>query len=296
MACDLPTILADACTNGIAPVNDRLTLLRYIAQLKAEKLAVDVPGTDVTLSAILSRACTSGIGKLRSWLALLRVIIQNICSQITQEIAFSVLNSVNGSGTSLATASVSPSSNALLLLVVARDGQDPLNTITSVTGCGLDWVLVRDELCGTTGSIAVYRALGVMPTSGAVTVEFVAARNEICMSLVQFSGVDTSGTSGSGAIVQFTSDSGAGANPALTLGAINPSALNATIGFCGNDVVPFGGTVEAGWTEDLDTGASDTEDLGLYISHKLLSTDATWTVTRGASSWGGIALEIKVHP
>lgn len=79
MACDLATVLADGCGSKISKVTDEMTLLRVIAQLSAEQLAVDVPGTDVTLAAILARSCTSGIGKLESPIVLLRVIAQNGC-------------------------------------------------------------------------------------------------------------------------------------------------------------------------------------------------------------------------
>ena len=247
------------------------------------------------LATTLAAACTSGLAKLRNRLKLLRAWAQILCGSVESEITFSVLNSVTGQGLTAATGSVSPEGNALLLLVVARDGAINVNTITSVTGCGLDWVLVREDLCGDTGAIAVYRALGQFPTAGPVTVTFETACNEICMSLVQFGNVDNSGTDGSGAIVQLVSDSGAGANPSITLSPIT-GIRNATIGFGGNNQDPFGGTVEATWTQDLDTGMSDNESLGLYISHKLLSTDATWTVTRAASNWGAIVLEIKAHP
>lgn len=296
MACELATIQANACTSGIGKITSRVKLLQLAAQSAADWAQVSNPSLEYNVAAIQERACSGGIGKLISCLRLLIAWLQNLCGDVSSSITFALLDSATTQGATVATASVTPSANALLLLAVARDGAINLNTILSVTGCGLDWELVRDDLCGDTGSLAVYRALGPFPTSGPVTVVFESARNEVCLSLVQFANVDNSGTNGSGAIVQVVSDSGAGANPSITLAPINPSGLNATIGFGGNNQDPFDGAVEAGWTEDVDTGMNDNEALGLYISHKLLSTDASWTVTRAASNWGGIALEIKAHP
>lgn len=79
MACDVDTVLADACTSGIGNVNDELTQLRLIAQLTAEQLVAAVPGTEITPAAILSRACTSGIGKITDQTVLLQLIAQNLC-------------------------------------------------------------------------------------------------------------------------------------------------------------------------------------------------------------------------
>lgn len=82
MACDLATVMDDACASGIGSITDELTLLRVIAQLTADQLVAAVPGTAVTPAAILARACTSGIGKIEDQTTLLRVIAQNGCDAL----------------------------------------------------------------------------------------------------------------------------------------------------------------------------------------------------------------------
>src|SRR5574343_915867 len=78
--------------------------------------------------------------------------------------------------TSYVTASVTPAANALLLLhvLMSRAGASP--PTPTVTGAGLTWVLVRrtaDFTVGAaTGAVAVFRALGSSPSSGALTIDF----------------------------------------------------------------------------------------------------------------------------
>lgn len=143
--------------------------------------------------------------------------------------------------TSYATASVSPTANRLLLLAVANGHTGGTDLVpSSVTGNGLTWVLVTDEDNGANLHISVWRAMGASPTAGAITINFGATQHNCLWSLTEFDGVDTSGTNGSGAIDDWSSDSGTGSTTAseavgdvsfagATYGAICQNSTSATI-------------------------------------------------------------------
>lgn len=104
--------------------------------------------------------------------------------------------------------------------------------------------------------------------------------------------VDTAGN-GAGALVQQQSASNqTSANPALTLSSLTGSD-DAVVACFVNDVNPFAGAAEAGWTENIDTGYN-TPTTGHAIYSRLATTDNTVVVTRAATDWGGWAAEIKV--
>ncbi len=121
--------------------------------------------------------------------------------------------------TSYATASVSPSANALVLLWVASQHASSLNTVSSVTGNALTWVQVDTQAStsNTTRRLSLYRALGASPSAGAITIDFGANTQTACTwGVVQFTNVNTSGTNGSGAVVQSAKNVD-GTNSATTI-------------------------------------------------------------------------------
>lgn len=79
---------------------------------------------------------------------------------------------------------------------------------------------------------------------------------------------------------------GSTADPTITLTARTASVIAAF----SNNVNPFTGTPESGWTEDVDAGFSG--PIGRYAMHRNNTTDNTPTVTSSASNWTGIALQI----
>jgi len=83
MACDLATVLDDACDSGIGNLTNPIALLQVIAQSLASTLDAVNPALSTNVDAILSRACDSGIGKQTDELSLMRIYAQNLCGQIT---------------------------------------------------------------------------------------------------------------------------------------------------------------------------------------------------------------------
>lgn len=204
----------------------------------------------------------------------------------------------NTNGTSSATASITPGSNKLILACI-RTRRAGAITDPSVTGNGLTWVKVVGIDYNTVASPAqhlyIYRALGASPTTGAVTIDTSASGSQTSFSwsIVEFTGMDTSGTNGSGAIVQSASargDAQTGLTPTLAaFGSVNNATFGCFAGAANNAITP-----EAGWTELSDSGFDDAgvdiyRTQSQFLGSNDTSPNATWTSMDAAA----LAVEIK---
>lgn len=112
----------------------------------------------------------------------------------------------SGSGTSVSLTSWTPGSNELVLVAVAlRD-----ETISpSLSGNGLTFVEVAnvDNVQGQNG-INLFRAMGSSPSTGSITVTLTGNSTPVFARAYRFSGVDTSGTNGSGAVEASATNAG----------------------------------------------------------------------------------------
>lgn len=202
-------------------------------------------------------------------------------------------------GTSSTTASVSPSSNKLQLLSVASrtaitaDPNEP-----TATGNGLTWVsigsVVYDNTSSTRRRITLFRAMGASPSSGAITIDFGGqAQTSVRWSLEEFTNADTSGTNGSGAIVQTVTNFDPDADVTtltVTLAAFS-NVNNATYGtFASGDAETL--VVGSGFTS-LSEGDSGDSNIHLLAEFKN-SNDTSVDMSKPTfSELGGIAVEIK---
>ena len=106
---------------------------------------------------------------------------------------------------SVPTQSIAPGANRLILAwILTTDNQTP--DVPTLSGNGLTWVLVGLTYWNPSGpyfgdNITLFRAMGASPTAGSVTISYPSGQQSIAWSIVEFSGVDTSGTNGSGAVV-----------------------------------------------------------------------------------------------
>jgi hypothetical protein len=207
----------------------------------------------------------------------------------------------NGSGTnatSYTTASISPASNSLILIAVESDlsGTPPKPTIS---GCSLTWVEVIDchfDQSGTQHRLTVYRALGASPTTGTVTIDYGATTATGCTwSIDQFQNVDTTGTNGSGAIVQSakTTEPASGSTTSIT--ATLGSAI--TSGNAAYTAATWeaaeSGTRESGWTP-LATPNHTGPSTSTASSWRNASDDNSATTSWATSSLAGaVIIEIK---
>jgi len=198
------------------------------------------------------------------------------------------------SGTSFSTSSITPTGDALVLATVTTTHATVASSPSSVTGNGLTWVLVDSQAyTGDTfeGKVSVYRAMGSSPTSGAVTVNFASSQDGYIVSVTEFTGVDTTGTNGSGAVVQSTTNTASADNVDIDLATFG-SVDNYAYSCCGinvNDpvVVPTGFT-----TIHADLIESPAE-VALHTAYKSNDNLINWATTGDPQDVAGVSVEIK---
>ncbi len=191
--------------------------------------------------------------------------------------------------TAFTTASVSPAANALVLCFVF--GGPP---VTSVTGNGLTWELVYDgytpQSAVSPDGLTVYRAMGAAPSAGGITVNMsgVVSAAGIIIQVQQYTGVNTSGANGSGAIGQVFGNYLA----ATTIAPLNANGLNAIVGAAVAKVNPTAAVLESGWTQDLNQAQTPVAlPLGAFIAHRLATTDNSFDSGMAAVTFS-LAMEI----
>lgn len=109
------------------------------------------------------------------------------------------------------------SGNELLLAFVASDYLSGTNTtVTNVTGAGLTWVLVR-RTNAQSGTSEIWRAFSPLSLSNATVSASLSQSVVSSITVMSFTGVDTSGTNGSGAIGATNSKSAASGAPTVSL-------------------------------------------------------------------------------
>lgn len=120
---------------------------------------------------------------------------------------------------SYATASISPTADCLILAAVAS--QDSSDTgAPSLSGNGLTWELIDSFIYSTTGQVSrlsLFRAMGAAPSAGAVTITMSSASIGCAWSISEFSGVNTSGANGAGAVLQSATNVATATTSPLTV-------------------------------------------------------------------------------
>lgn len=216
------------------------------------------------------------------------------CSVLTQG-----QDAVNA--TNFTTASITPGADRLILLITAQSRNTATdcanNDITSVTGNSLTWVAVNKQCFSDAGAptqtVEIWRSMGAAPSTGTINFNVSSATQiNAAWAVVECSGTDTSGTNGSGAIVQSAINLvEPGTSLTVTLGAFG-DAGNATLGAFGlaDNIAITPGT---GFTEIAEQLVSDGgNDLGLQVEWRNdndTTVDASWT----SIDAGGVAIEIK---
>jgi hypothetical protein len=196
------------------------------------------------------------------------------------------------SATSFTTASVVTVANQLTLVAV---GAGFGTAIPTVSGAGGNWVLVNSDSSGGGGmKTALFRDLSATPGTGALTIDFGTFSQNFCIwSVDSFGGVDTSGVSGAGAVVQTASNffnSGTNSGITVTLGAFS-SVDNATYGvvqYSEIDTVNVG----AGFTQIFGTTSSSRTYNNEWKTSNDTTVDWTWVSAVGKTA-SALAIEIK---
>jgi Bacterial Ig domain/Lysyl oxidase len=123
------------------------------------------------------------------------------------------------------------STNELLLAFLATDGNSSGITVTSVTGANLTWVLVRRTNLQL-GTTEIWRAFAPTGLSNVTVRANLSQSVAASITIVGFTGIDTSGTSGSGAIGATGSNN---ANPGAPTASLITTRNNSWVFGVGND-------------------------------------------------------------
>ena len=190
-------------------------------------------------------------------------------------------------GDTATTSSVTPTANRLQLLSVVGHPVGA-NATPTVTGCGLTWVQVEHNSFDGAGSgdgLTVFRALGASPTTGALTIDFAAAQVTILWAWSEFAGVNTTGTNGSGAVINSAQAAGTGLTSTVTLGAFS-SVNNGTYGA---SVV-----ADTGRTSTAGSGFTEIHEVAEVVAGTTLQTEwRTSNDTTVDNTWSGAGTPAK---
>ena len=208
-------------------------------------------------------------------------------------------NGVTTNASSYTTASVTPGANTLIIVSVSNNiGTAPVTTPT-LSGNGLTYVQIDTLAWNTVASpvtrTTMFRAMGASPSAGAITIDFGGTTQNGCIWAVnQFSGTDTSGTNGSGAVVQSALSAAPDTNATsvtVTLASFGDAANNAayiSAAHSANEAA----TQETGWTELSDNGHAtpNRSAASAWLLGEDTSPSYSWASNTGK---GAIAIEVK---
>lgn len=193
-----------------------------------------------------------------------------------------------------------PVANRLYLLAVVHSDAAPEATVPTVSaGNGLNWVQVGsstvfDTIVSNLHRLTLFRAMKASGLSlGGYTVNFSDASTGCAAFVIEFDGIDTTGTDGANAIRQPTSNNAnATANPTVALAAF-ASGNNGTFACVGHDAgtaVAATGTLIPATPLTYNTPA--TRLAGLWDPSNISNP----TFTLASCDWAMIALELVAAP
>jgi len=187
------------------------------------------------------------------------------------------------------TASISPTANRLILVWISTFGT--ANTPTSVSGNGITYTHVLSTVDYDNGfgptAFHLFRGMSASPSSGAISITGAASTSYINWLVQEVGDVDTTGTNGSGAVVQ--SERQANGSPttsiSITLAAFSDAGNGVICGIHTYDSATR--TVGSGFTSSFSSSGRPSAE---YRTDNDTTADWTFTPTTRA---GSIALEIK---
>lgn len=200
------------------------------------------------------------------------------------------------------TASISPTANRLVVITINHNTDGGSFSVNGVSGAGLTFTKINEVSMGAFSYQSVWRAMSASPSSGQLTIDFGANTAwNVAWSVKEFGGVDTSGTNGSGAVVQSATGSASSASSVSATLAAFGSTDNATYGAAGTKT----GSTSSAITSTPGTGFTEIHDLYSYDStfNFVNSCHSEWrvdndtsvdmTFDRTADVLGMVAVEIK---
>lgn len=189
------------------------------------------------------------------------------------------------------TTSVTLTANRLALLSVVSVANVP--NVPTVAG----WTLVASHVVGNINRVSVFRRMSASDSTQSPLIDFGGQVQFFNRWSIDQSGanVNTSGTNGSGAIVQFKRGGEVGVvqNCLLTFDAPFSSAAHSTFAAFGGSVASATPTAGSGFTELSRAGVEPFAERALFVEYKPAAdttADMAWSATYDV--WTGIAVEI----
>jgi cellulose synthase/poly-beta-1,6-N-acetylglucosamine synthase-like glycosyltransferase/transposase len=195
-------------------------------------------------------------------------------------------------------ASLTGVNDQLYLAVVSTK---PNDAVSSVTGLGLTWTLVKAQ-CGARGQTRteVWKALGTVSGDGTVTANFSTTPISAVLAVHRYSGVDTSSPTGTPA-----GKNSIGVNDTTCTGGVDAPGWTVDITTTANNALAFGAvgirqrtnTPGTGYTERADVNSgTGSNDAGVATEEKTVTSPSTVAVDGTASNdvdYSVVAFEIK---
>jgi hypothetical protein len=212
---------------------------------------------------------------------------------ITQTLLTSGNNAVNQK--IYTTASITPVPNALITVAVLGHASSAPAAPTLSGGGMTAWTVVSsitfDGVSSSRKRLTIYRALSAAPGSGPLTITFASSVSNCQWVVSQWSGVDPSGTNGSGAIARAGSSLGdAATGLVVSLGAFgNPNdAAYGAFGIAKNAVAVTPGS---GFTEIAEQPSAEgtASDLEVESATNRPAIAASWA----SANAGAVGIEIR---
>jgi hypothetical protein len=198
------------------------------------------------------------------------------------------------------TASIAPAANALITIAVIGHTSLAVSADPTITGGGVSaWTVVAsttlDPLATPHKRMTVYRAMSAAPGNGPITITFSTTQSNAAWIVSQWTGVDQTGSNGSGAIVQTkTAGADAVSSIATTLSPLG-GPNNVAYGVVGTNGSAVGINPAAGFTKISEQRpAEGTASIieALWAANQT-AVSASWSGTFNAAIF---AIEIKAGP
>lgn len=218
--------------------------------------------------------------------------------------AFSVTELLAGNGDTSCTVasapsvgSFTPTANRLVLFWLITEDTTAMTATPTLSGSAQNLTYVQVATVQEPGSGllrgTLFRAMGASPTAGSPVITLGEDYQNCTWGAIEIDGVDTTGTNGSGAVVQ----SNTGTGTTTTTFTVNLSAYadatTASVGFFGisnnNNL-----SAESGFTEMLSESTCCSSRMSAEWQNPN-NGDTSVTMTQGSNqTWVGVALEIKL--
>ncbi|HMA43087.1 MAG TPA: hypothetical protein VKO86_03675, partial [Gemmatimonadales bacterium] len=196
------------------------------------------------------------------------------------------------------TAAIAPAANALVTVAVLTHQSSAAAPSPTLTGGGMaGWTVVASVAYnGATplDRLTIYRAMSSSPGSGPITITSSVTVSNCQWIVSQWSGVDQSGTNGSGAIVQTASATGSAVTSLTAALAAFASSSDVAYGAFGAASATAVISAGSGFTtiDQQPSGEGTVGDLFAERALNLPAVTASWS-SRNA---GALGVEIKAAP